>query len=87
MKTLKEKADKLAMKYIKEFEKKYELYLKYQTKMTYTEYIRYKKFCEDYMKDNTIIRFYTEQTGLGTIKILECPSEHVKADITDTENW
>ena len=27
MKTLKEKADKLAIKYIKEFEKKYELYL------------------------------------------------------------
>ena len=29
MKTLKEKADKLAMKYIKEFEKKYELYLEF----------------------------------------------------------
>ena len=29
MKTLKEKADKLAIKYIKEFEKKYELYLEF----------------------------------------------------------
>ena len=29
MKTLKEKADKLAMKYIKEFKKRYQLYLEF----------------------------------------------------------
>ena len=37
MKTLKEKADKLAMRYIKEFEKRYQLYFAgaYQQAVTY----------------------------------------------------
>ena len=53
MKTLKEKADKLAMKYIKEFEKKYEVYFEFAVADNYFDVLNFG----DYYVNFTDIKY------------------------------
>lgn len=57
------------------------------SKMTLVEYLRYKKFCELYLKDGYSIDVSFMGTGLGPLIHIKCEEAGVEADITDTDCW
>lgn len=57
------------------------------SKMTLVEYLRYKKFCELYLKNGYSIDISFMGTGLGSLIYVKCEEAGVEADITDTDCW
>lgn len=57
------------------------------SKMSLVEYLRYKKFCELYLKNGYSIDISFMSTGLGYLIYVKCEEAGVEVDITDTDCW
>ena len=57
------------------------------SKMSLVEYLRYKRFCELYLKNGYSIDISFMGTGLGPLIYVKCEEAGVEADITDTDCW
>ena len=69
-------------------EKKYPHYADFD--MSWVEYARYEKFCEDYkdaISNGAIVEFGIMGTGLGLLINVKCSSDNVTYDLTDTDCW
>ena len=55
--------------------------------MSLVEYLRYKRFCELYLKNGYSIDISFMGTGLGPLIYVKCEEAGVEADITDTDCW
>ena len=57
------------------------------SEMSLVEYLRYKRFCELYLKNGYSIDISFMGTGLGSLIYVKCEEAGVEADITDTDCW
>lgn len=69
-------------------EKKYPHYADFG--MSYVEYARYEKFCEDYkdaIDKGAIVEFGIMGTGLGLLIDVKCSSDNKDYSLTDIDSW